>query len=324
MSGAWRLEAARRDLRRSSEAGLDSRALRRSFLQRLRRLIPFESAWFAMADPATLLFTDAIREEMPGNVTPLFVEDEFLRDDFNKWTELASAGSHANGLALASGGHLAASHRFREILEPLRMGDELRASLMADGRCWGFVCLHRGLGDRSFCAEEASWLAALAPTMAEGLRLSLVTQVAMAGGGEVGVVLLTEDLCLVGMSGQAERWLADIADEAWPTGKELPPVLVGAAARLRATESGAESGPPQAHVRTASGAWLNILASRISGDGESQIAVLLATVQQHLKSIFDKAGVRTRRELTAQIFGAHYQPRIKSGDSLATDGFFSP
>ena len=46
------------------------------------------------------------------------------------------------------------------------------------------------------------------------------------------------------------------------------------------------------------------------------------TVQQHLKSIFDKAGVRTRRELTAQVFGTHYKPRIRSGEPLAPDGFF--
>lgn len=368
MAARRAFESARSDLERQGVGGLNSRSLRSTYLQRLRRLIPFDSAWFAMADPATLLFTDAIREEMPSLATPLFVEDEFLREDFNKWTELAAGVSHANGLELAAGGDLTASYRFREILEPLGLGDELRASLVADGRCWGFICLHRGLGERSFTAQEAGWMAALAPAMADGLRRSLVAQAAYAGSREVGVIVLAEDLSLVGISGQAERWLADIADEDWPSGNELPPVLLGVAGRLRAVEAGASTGVATARVRTSSGAWLQVQASRLSGEAGSQTAVLLApagtielaplimeaysftrreaeitrlvlsggstkeiaaglqiselTVQQHLKSIFDKAGVRTRRELMAQVFGAHYQPRIRSGESLATNGFF--
>ena len=47
------------------------------------------------------------------------------------------------------------------------------------------------------------------------------------------------------------------------------------------------------------------------------------TVQDHLKAIFDKIGVRSRRELLAQIFTQHYAPRIARGDSPGTHGWFS-
>jgi len=46
------------------------------------------------------------------------------------------------------------------------------------------------------------------------------------------------------------------------------------------------------------------------------------TVQQHLKSIFDKTGVRSRRELAAHVFAAHYQPKVAAGRALGPTGYF--
>ncbi|MGK2319714.1 helix-turn-helix domain-containing protein [Gordonia rhizosphera] len=56
----------------------------------------------------------------------------------------------------------------------------------------------------------------------------------------------------------------------------------------------------------------------LQGFSTSEIAADLLvsphTVQQHLKSIFDKTGVSSRRELVGKIFFAHYEPRLRDNE----------
>jgi DNA-binding CsgD family transcriptional regulator len=58
----------------------------------------------------------------------------------------------------------------------------------------------------------------------------------------------------------------------------------------------------------------DVLTLVLAGRSTTQIATGLGisayTVQDHLRAIFDKAGVRSRRDLVASIFFEHYAPRI--------------
>jgi hypothetical protein len=100
-------------------AGLDASGLREEVLRRLRRLLAVDAAFFATVDPMTLLFTSAVADEPLAGATPLFLDNEFSRDDVNKFAALASAADPVGSLDRATRGHRPASARYREIMGPL-------------------------------------------------------------------------------------------------------------------------------------------------------------------------------------------------------------
>jgi DNA-binding CsgD family transcriptional regulator len=342
---------------RLCHASLNSRGLRLELLKQLRKIMPIHSFWCATVDPATVLFTGSVVEGIPEYATPLFLTNEFMGDDVNKFAALAR-GANVNTLYAATQGDPERSYRYRDILAPLGLGDELRAAFVGAGACWGVMCLHREVEDPPFTDADITLLRRITPHVAQGLRLALlheeVTAVREPDGP--GLVLIADDFSVMAKTAAADRWLQDMVDS--PQRSEVPQAVRAVAGRLRELERRPMPDAafiPRVRVRTRAGRWLVLHAARLSGgadrdttaviieparplevaplvlqayaltERETRVAQLVLlglstteiserlrisalTVQDHLKSIFDKTGVSSRRELVAHVFNERYAP----------------
>ncbi len=340
---------AEHDVLRLCHGTADVATLQHELLRSLRRLMPVDAAFFATADPSTLLFTGAYAEEPLAAATPQFLENEFASADVNKFASLATSSTHVASLDTATRHDRGSSRRYRDIMGPLGLGDELRGAMMVGGQCWGYLCLHREDHELGFTNSETALIARLGPHIADALRKAVLLHRSSLSGDKhtPGVVLLADNLSLVAITPAAEYLLSLIAQTS-TLAAELPVAVYAVASALGALERGT-AGPhvlPSVRVRTVAGQWLNVHASRLHGPpGEERIAVIVEpadaretiplllsahglttreaqvarlvlrgsstrtisetlhisphTVQDHLKLVFDKVGVRSRRDLVA-------------------------
>jgi DNA-binding CsgD family transcriptional regulator len=337
------------DLVRRCSSGLRGAAFQAEVVRTIHALLPVDAVFLATADPETLLLTSIFAEEPLAHVADQFFDNEFGQVDVNKFQSLATGARHVATLDSATHGDRAGSVRYREIMTPLGLGDELRAALVTPSGCWGYVCLHRAESPYGFTPAEVRLISRLATSIGDGCRLSLA-----APGTEgiaaiaPGVVVLHPDHTVAAMTGEAECLLADIADYSANSGR-LPAAVYAAAACLQNIDSGMAlpDALPTVRVRTAMGKWLLVHATHLHGSADGDIAVIIEpahpsrtaplvlsshgltprecdvallvlrgastktigaelhlspyTVKDHIKSIFDKTGVRSRRDLVAHI-----------------------
>ncbi|MFG1610957.1 LuxR C-terminal-related transcriptional regulator [Actinoplanes sp. NPDC049265] len=247
---------------------LTSRELCTRIGSRLARRLTADAFCFGTIDPVTLLVTDHVTDGIPADTAPAAAHNEYLVDDVLKFAELAGGKVSAGVLSAATGGEPTRSHRYRALLPLIDARHELRAAFVVGGRCWGNVSLYRSGRRQDFSGADVELLRRLSATVGGVLRGAAHRSAAANAGlfGESGVLVLGRDLTLVTANPAAQRWLAELDRT-----QGLPIAVLDVAARSSHTAL-----PAYGRVRGASGRWLAVQASPLTG-GEypAHLAVLV-------------------------------------------------
>jgi DNA-binding CsgD family transcriptional regulator len=175
----------------------------------------------------------------------------------NRWTSLDAVA--------VLGGHASDSPLWREVQS--RYGVVDVASVVFQDRygCWGFLDLW---SKRPYATEDVGLLRELAPTLTVALRTRQARTfdvVAAAPSQSVAgpvVLLLDDDLTIVGQTGASQAWLRMLLPQ--PGGvAPIPACALNVAAQLLARQSGVDHHEPMARIHLAHGFWVTLRASRV-------------------------------------------------------------
>ncbi|UDG99475.1 LuxR C-terminal-related transcriptional regulator [Rhodococcus opacus] len=280
------------------------------------------------------------RSRIPQQYEPLLAESEYNGDDPGTFAELARSGRTVARASDLPADEVAHSLRHGAVWAPLGLGSEVRIVFRVDGVCWGAAGLVRSGPDFTDRELEFLTLVAPGLAVATRAA-SVHAPAISGGGDQGPAVVLTDAAGdPVALTAAARGW-QDRFDEVAPGRLTvvLRAATFGARssgsgifkARVRDAEGGwilvratalIGGDEPQTVVtlEPAVGGELtglllaayavtarerDVCADVIAGYATSEIAgrrgITVNTVQDHLKSVYAKAGVRSRAELAARL-----------------------
>lgn len=276
---------------------------------------------------------------------------EYVADDVNKTADVISNPRGIQTLHEVTGGRPERSRVFREYLRPRGIEQEAAVALRdTASQVWGTLRLNRAPLQPEFDSDDSAFLRCIAPHLAEGVRRALLLGEAIEPDWPEGpgLVVVDDRLSVESASATAIRWLEEMKGR--DGGVSTAVLSVAARVRtdeqrararvhadsgrwfvLHGTRLAAPEGTrvaviiePVARARIATllmAAYGLTLREReitelvLQGRATAKIAEVLVispvTVQQHLKSIFAKTGVHSRRDLVCTVFHEHYERRVR-------------
>ncbi len=271
-----RSREVRRRIAALAHSGLDSRTLAEKAEALLRTVMPFDRACWHNVDPATSMLTSVMGDSAP--TSPLLPVLEYGTHDVNQYSDIARSGSVAAGLRAVLRDMPGESRRYREVLQPMQIEDELTAAFVIDSLFWGCARLYRSMRWPAFDAVEIAFVASLSAPLAQGFRTALLSASMLERDADdaPGLVVLNADGSLHSMSSSGERWLGEIVDDMPAPGARLPRPLVAVAGRARAFGQGGFTGSvARCRVLTRSGQWLVLHGETLHLSGEERVGVII-------------------------------------------------
>jgi len=267
MTSAWARTRARDRVAALGAAELGDRDLRREVLAVLRDVIDFDAYVWLLTDPVTAVGAAPLAEVPCIAELPALVRAKYATP-VNRWTRLQGQSSPARLLTEATGGDLARSRVWREVMSRYGIGDVASVVFADQHGCWGFLDLWRGERRGPYGSADADFLASLATPLASALRQcqarTFVTPAA-AHRRDAGPVVLTldDDLHIVSRTAVSQAWL-NVLLPPEPDEQAIPASVYNVAAQLLAAEEGVDDHPAHARTHLAGGFWLSLRAARLS------------------------------------------------------------
>lgn len=279
---------------------------------------------------------------IPAEYEPRLAEAEYAADEPHSFRELARRRAAVTPLADLDAAALRRSRRLHTVWRPLGLDQEVRVVfLTGDGTAWGAAGMVRERG--AFGPRELEYLAAVAPVLATATRLAVRTEIAnrpVAPGPAVAVIGPAGELR--SSTARAQQWrdrfdrlapgrfetvlalmtagtasapghafTARLRDGAggWAVLRATPLLGDGdgsTAVTIEAADAGDLLGPTllaMGLTRRERDVCLQVLAGRSTASIAGELFISANTVQDHLKTVFDKVGVRSRRDLVVRLQG---------------------
>jgi DNA-binding CsgD family transcriptional regulator len=331
---------ARRDITALAAEGLGLVDLHTAAISLIDRTVSADLTCWAAIDPETLVISIMTGARISPEYEILLAESEYsFPNEPNTFAGLATRKQGMARLSDLPQRDRNSSARFNNVWRPLGVNRELRTLFFSDGACWGAAGMVRT--DHDFTDRETDFLAAVAPAIADATRVAVRAEVHTSmPGSHPAIVVIGPRGELRTATAAAREWqerLDEIAPGRFTTMMQV--VAAGARtsssggfrARLRDARGqwvvlkaspllGGDEDQVAITIEPASGDHLlglllaaygltarerEICREVIAGHSTADIAVRLFissnTVQDHLKSIFGKVGVRSRGELVAQL-----------------------